>query len=1066
MNRSIISHYIWIMGWMVIFALEGSFAQSITFTDVAGQMGVDHFYTGQFLGGGVSFCDMNNDGLEDLSLPSGSGEIIAVYANNGTDFSDIASQFNLSDSAESESITWVDFDNDGDKDLFISNFLASPRLYRKDGATLFVDVTVSAGLPDEPLPSTAATWADFDNDGWVDLYLCNYSYVNNMPAVPNMLFRNNGDGTFSDVTAIAGVADSTKQPLAVVSLDYNNDGWQDIYIANDKRNGNTLFKNNSDGTFTDVSAESHSNLAFDAMGLAVGDYDNNGYLDIYVSNGEEGNGLLRNNGDGTFTNVADSAGVAVNRVCWGANFVDFDNDGDLDLYVSVSHGVPDRENALFENLGDGTFTRLTGVMIGGDDHQSFGNAIGDVNNDGYCDIAVLNINAPVTLWENSGGGNNWIKLALQGVESNRDGIGSRVEIYRNGEKFMRSTQCGISYLSQNSSILTIGVGQSDQLDYLVVKWQSGAVNVLSNVAVNQTLTITEAPHRFTNFAPIAGIDHTYEPGVNNSIGGGVAFADFDNDGWEDIAIATGDGAPIALYHNTGGDFQNVTAGSGITTTGETKTVTWGDYDNDGDNDLFVANFQSSNKLYQNDGSGFFTDVTASAGLQDSMQTTAAAWVDYNNDGWLDLYVCNYGNVNGAGEQPNVLYKNNGDGTFTDVTLAAGLSGGVGKKPLTMTFFDYDNDGWQDVYIGNDKEQGNELFHNNGDGTFTDVTVASGTGALMDAMGIAVGDYNRDGFFDLYISNGTQGNVLYHNNGDGTFSDVAGQLGVTVNKECWGTVFTDFDSDGWQDLFVTVADGANRQDVLFKGTATGFVNISDSVGIVDQSYGYGCAVADYDNDGATDLLVVNRQFGGGAKTFLYKNSLLRDNWLNVKLNGVESNRNGIGARVRVVANGVSQIQEVRGGSSYLSQNSMIRSFGLGSSFQADSVIVDWTSGIQTVLTNVAANQLLTVTESPVGIRESSRPPQQFELLQNYPNPFNPETAISYRLPAVSQVQLEIYNPIGQRVRTLVNRRQAAGRYTVQWDGRNDAGQPVASGVYIYQLKAGERFVQSRKMVLLH
>ena len=1064
MNRFILPYCITVVGWFLLFISTPGASQSITFTNVANQMGINHIYSGQFLGGGVSFCDMNNNGLEDISLTSGSGEIIAIYSNHVQSFTNIAPQLNLSDSAESEMITWVDTDNDGDRDLLVTNFMGPTKLYRNDGNYVFVDITASANLPTDTLPTTAACWGDYDNDGFLDLYLCNYSYVNNLPAVPNMLFRNNGDGTFTDVTATADVADSTRQPLAVVFLDYNNDGWQDIYIANDKRNGNTLFRNNGDGTFSDVSAESHSDLAFDAMGLAVGDYDNNGYPDIYVSNGEEGNGLLRNNGDGTFTEVADSAGVAVNRVCWGANFFDFDNDGDLDLYVSVSHGTVDHENALFENLGDGTFSRVSGAMIGGDEYQSFGNAIGDFNNDGYCDIAVLNINDPFVLWENSGGSNNWIKLQLEGTISNREGIGSIVEIYRNGEKFIRSTHCGISYLSQNSSILTIGVGESDIVDHLVVKWPSGSVSVLSAVGVNQTLTITEQPHQFNNFAPIVGIDHTYEPGLENSLGGGVAFGDFDNDGWEDLVIATGDSFPLALYRNNRGIFEDVTPASGITTSNEAKTVSWGDYDNDGDNDLFIANFGSSNKLYRNEGGGVFTDVTFSSGLQDSMQSTAAVWVDYNNDGWLDIYVCNYGNVNNAGEEPNVLYKNNGNGSFNDVTQQAGLSGAVGKKPLAMVFFDYDNDGWQDVYIANDKEQGNELFRNNGDGTFSDVTVSSGTGAHMDAMGLAVADYDRDGFFDIYISNGTQGNVFYHNNGDGTFTDVAPQLGITVNRECWGANFADFDNDGFVDLFIAVASGVNRQDVLFKGDGTGFTDISDSVGIVDESFGFGSAVADFDNDGASDIFVVNRFFNTGEKSFLYKNALPQGRWLKVQLEGSNSNRNGIGARVEVVANGALQIQEVRGGSSYLSQNSLTLTFGLGNLVHADSVIVAWPSGIQTVLTNVAANQKLIIMENPTGIAEQNPNPQQFVLYQNYPNPFNPGTTITFDISHHSLITLHVYDITGRKVRTLINGRLPAGSHEVLWDGRDDTGQWVASGVYIYRLQAG-KFSQSRKMLLL-
>lgn len=1048
--------------------------QQITFSNVAAAMGINYTYSGQFLGGGVSFCDFDMDGVEDLSLTSGPGEAVYVLANSGNSFDDITAQLGLTDRFESETILWADYDNDGDRDLFIINFFGSDKLYRNDGPNGFVDYSGAAGILPDSFPSTAAALADVDNDGWLDLYVANYSFINGSGDVTNILYHNNGDGTFSDVSAAMGVGDPGKQPLAVVFLDYNGDGWPDIYIANDKRNGNTLFRNEAGGGFTNVSAASGTDLHFDAMGLAVADYDTDGDFDIYVSNGEEGNGLLRNNGDGTFAEVADSLGVAVRRVCWGTSFLDIDNDGDLDLYVSVSHGNPDRENALFENLGDGSFVRTTGRMLGGDAGQSYGNAVADYNNDGYPDIAVMNVVDPFMLWKNSGGSNHWLKVRLQGTISNREGVGSIIEAYRNGERRIYSTHCGSSYLSQSSAEQIIGLGSSSVLDYLVVRWPGGMVDVIPNVPAGQTITVVENSGRMNNFAPFVGIQHSYEQRVENSIGGGAAFGDFDGDGWEDLAVATGDGEHLALFRNEDGRFINVADSAGIITEAEAKTVLWGDADNDGDPDLFVANFNAGNVLYLNEGNGLFSDITLSAGLADTSQSTAAAWVDYDNDGWLDLYVSNYGNVNGAGDQPNYLYRNNGDLTFSDVTQQAGLAGGVNKKPLALAFFDYDNDGWQDLYICNDKEQGNLLYHNNGDGTFSDVTAASGTGARMDAMGISVADYNRDGYQDFYISNGTQGNVFYRNNGDGTFTDVAPQLGMTVNRECWGNNFADFDNDGWVDLFVTVADGANREDVLFQGGTGGFTDVSHAVGIADHSLGYGSAVADFDGDGGLDIFVVNRQFAGGEKSFLYRNSLQRGNWLQVKTIGSVSNRDGIGARVRVVcalSPSPGQIQEVRAGSSYLSQNSRTLSFGLAAATTADSLIVEWPAGGRTVLTQVAANQTVVVTENPTAVEPGSPRPGDFVLRQNYPNPFNPQTTITFVLPVAAQISLRIYDILGREVRTLLAGRQPAGLHSVVWDGRDRFGAAVASGLYLYQLQIADRSqsrpqqVATRKMLLL-
>lgn len=1050
--------------FLIILATSIS-AQQISFTEVAGSMGINKSYNGQFLGGGVSFYDFDRDGLEDISLTSGAGEHIYLFHNEGNHFLDIRPNLAISDVDESETILWADYDNDGDPDLLTINFLGQNKLYRNNGGEIFLDVTSSAGLIQGILPGTAATWGDIDNDGWLDLYVTNYSSINNAGVVPNTLYRNNGDGTFQDITSLAGVADSVKQPLAVVFVDYDNDGWQDIYIANDKRNGNTLFKNNRDLTFSDVSAASGSDLAFDAMGLAVGDYDNNGFLDIYVSNGEEGNGLLRNNGDGTFTDVAFALGVAVERVCWGTNFLDYDNDGDLDLFVCVSNGIPDRENRLFENNGDGTFMPAQAMISGNNNRQSYGTAIGDFNSDGFYDIAVVNVVNNFCLWENSGNMNNWFKIYLEGSISNTDGIGSLIEIYQNGNRRILSTHSGISYLSQNTNSRIVGLGAAHSADAVLVRWPNGTVNVQNEVTAGELLRVREQGDRFENFTVIAAVDHTYEPLIESSIGGGVAFGDYDNDGQDDLIIATGQGQPLQLFHNEDGQFQAIGSGqSGLQNNAEVKSVLWGDYDNDGDEDLFVANFGTPNQLFQNNANGTFTDMSASAGFTYSYQSTAAAWVDYNNDGFLDLYVTNYGGINGAGDEPNVLYHNEGGGEFTDVTVQAGLVGGIEKKPLAVAFFDHNNDGWQDVYIANDKEQGNLFYENNGDGTFSDITVSSGTGYIMDAMGIAILDYNRDGNLDFYVTNGVQGNVLGRNNGDGTFTDVAPQLGVVVNRECWGTNTADFNNDGYDDLFVAVADGVVREDVLFLGEAGGFRNITAAAGLADNSLGYGSAVGDYNRDGRVDIFVSNRQFAGGKKSFLYQNRLDSGNWLRIKLIGAQSNRSAIGARVTVTASAGDMIQEIRGGSSYLSQNSRLLTFGLGEDYQANQIVVDWPSGLRTTLSDVAAGQQLEIDESMTAISDGDPVTEGFELLQNYPNPFNPQTNIEYRISDIGYVSLAVYDVLGRKVRTLVGETMQPGSYTVTWNGRNDTGVTVSSGIYFYRLAAGE-FIRTRRMLLM-
>lgn len=462
-------------------------SQPLQFSDVAGLMGVNPPI--QFIRGSVSFCDFNGDGLDDLSFSSAQNFPLFIFKNETTSFTDVTFDLQLNDSLRTMQVLWCDYDNDGDKDLFSAvDFEANyNRLYRNDNG-IMIDVTLSSGIGTVPSSCNAAAFADYDNDGWVDLFVTHYSEFTS-----NYLYHNNGDGTFTDVTEIAGVDGfdpSTgyyKLPLAVAFSDFDNDGWLDIHICNDHFTGDYHYRNNGDGTFTEIGQTSGAAVEGFMMGVAVGDYDENGYLDLYLSNDPFGNYLLRNNGDGTFTDVAEELGVLVNKSCWGTNFFDYDNDGDLDLYVCVEIGV----NAFFANNGDRTFTRLFGIGLDGS-YKSFGCGIGDFDSNGYYDIAVHNEQFPVNLYRNNGGTNNWVKLNLVGVQCNRDGIGSRIEAYIGSRKIIRETNCGISYMSQNSNSTILGAGSNAVIDSIIVKWAgSGTRDVLKNIAVNQVITLTE-----------------------------------------------------------------------------------------------------------------------------------------------------------------------------------------------------------------------------------------------------------------------------------------------------------------------------------------------------------------------------------------------------------------------------------------------------------------------------------------------------------------------------------------------------------------------------------------------
>ena len=462
----------------------------ISFQNLASDIGIDVTCGNSLFGSGITFYDYDNDGWDDITVASASGDPIRFLKNINGNF--VEQTLNIpNNNWRNKQINWVDIDNDGDKDLLVTSDTNSNKLFENLGNMIMQDITVASGILTDVLETYGASWGDYNNDGFLDLFLSNRSEF-----VPNILYKNNGDNTFTIVNATAGIINTGMLSFCSAFFDFDNDGDQDIYVANDKlQYANTLYKNNGDGTFTDVSFESGTGISIDAMSVTIDDYNDDGWFDIYVTNDVPGNVFLKINGDGTFTDIANSTGTTLNSVAWGAVFLDADNDSDLDLYVSAEHdgSVPEYlSSAMYENLADGTFNMINS-SIPNDFAISYSNAIGDTDNDGFPEIAVNNINHDnIFLWKNtSTSGNNWIKVKLEGTESNRDGIGSKIEISVNGEKQYRYTLCGEGYLSQNSSSEFFGVGSATTVDYIKVKWLSGIVDILYDVIVNEEIFILE-----------------------------------------------------------------------------------------------------------------------------------------------------------------------------------------------------------------------------------------------------------------------------------------------------------------------------------------------------------------------------------------------------------------------------------------------------------------------------------------------------------------------------------------------------------------------------------------------
>jgi len=526
----------------------------------------------------------------------------------------------------------------------------------------------------------------------------------------------------------------------------------------------------------------------------------------------------------------------------------------------------------------------------------------------------------------------------------------------------------------------------------------------------------EADATFQEATAKAGVRFAHNNGafgkkyLPETVGPGVAFIDYDNDGWPDIFLVNGADWPghlakhttPKLYHNNhDGTFTDVTHKAGLDVEMYGIGVTVGDYDNDGYDDLFITAYGQS-RLFHNNGNGTFTDVTQKAGLSGVNEfSTSAAWVDYDKDGRLDLVVGNY--VQWSPEKDLYctmdgknksyctpesykgtsvrLWHNDGGGKFSDVTQKAGL-GEPTSKTLGVAVLDYDNDGWPDLLFSNDT-QPNKLYHNNGNGTFTEKAVVAGVafsedGVARAGMGVDTFDYDRSGNTSLLITNFSNQMIsLYHNEGKGLFVDEAPQSEVgrtSLLTLGFGCFFFDYDLDGWPDIFV--ANGHIDPDIqkvqanvkyaelphLFRNLGKGkFAEVTKSAGaeFAAARVGRSAAYADIYNDGRLDILLSTN----GGPTHLFRNVATgrANHSVRLKLAGTKSNRDGIGAVVRVTSQDGAQTQMLRSGSSYLAASELVLTFGLAQQSKVDAIEIRWPSGQIDKLTNVSAGQTVTVTE---------------------------------------------------------------------------------------------------------
>ena len=519
---------------------------------------------------------------------------------------------------------------------------------------------------------------------------------------------------------------------------------------------------------------------------------------------------------------------------------------------------------------------------------------------------------------------------------------------------------------------------------------------------------------FRNVAAKAGLTHAFPNGglkskqnIVETTGSGVAFIDYDNDGLLDIFLISGPGGTNRMYRNMGGGrFADVTAQLHLTHTGWGQGVCAGDYDNDGFTDLFVT-YWGQNVLYRNRAGKYFEEVTAPANLrQDRVRyNTGCAFLDYDNDGHLDLFVSNYLKFDPAtnpkpGDNPycwyrgipvscgprglpfdrNILYRNNGNGTFTDVSEASGIAAPAQNYSLGVLTGDFNNDGKMDIYVACDQTP-SILYINQGDGTFQEEALLRGAamdenGKALSGMGATAADYDGNGWLDIFRSNfSDERETLYRNNRDGDFEDATQSAGMNRNTRFvgWGCGFLDIDNDGWKDLLLVNGHvfpeverlniDVHYQDraILYRNNGGGkFTDISESSGpgIVERHSARGAAFGDLDNDGAVEVIVNNQN---ETPTLLKQSLKPAGNWIILKLTGTKSNRSAIGARVRVITGQHVQTDEVRSGGSYLSQNDLRLHFGIGKAAKVDRIEIDWPGGKHQIERPLQVNRVIEVME---------------------------------------------------------------------------------------------------------
>lgn len=944
--------------------------------------------------------DFNNDGFEDLFVAN-VGEANFLYQNNGDGtFTKVTGVAPVNGVESSVNASWADFDNDGWLDLFVVNYADPNNLYKNNGDGTFTDVAVAAGV--DLSGTQGCTWGDYDMDGLVDLFVTSNGNVN------NNLYKNNGDGTFSSV-AIPGMTDSGGETINAVWAHLNYDNYIDLFVVNEYQK-NQLFFNNGDGTFTQQTSGSIVNDIEPSWGVSIGDYNNDGYQDLYVVNKSYPNSLYRNYGWGfEKVNVGVSGGSADSE---SSTWIDFDNDGDMDLFVANVNA----NNMLFRNNGDGTFTSLlVGDVVNDGGQVSTSTSWADVNNDGFPDLFVTNASGQNNLlYINAKNSNNFISFKLEGFEANNSAIGARLSLqssdgvstyYENKQVISNTGARG-----QNSFTLHFGLGAKTTVSDVQISWPDGNYTYPGSFAINQKhiiqgMGIDLVPYFSSNVKTVIkqGNDLQIDAWVNNN-------SNYVTDTFKvayylsaDTIISSGDilldtvrvnglsaygntyvgitknisqSFPLGTYklimkadvdgvqresnevnnliHRnltiTDKDLPDVEAWNWVErwnyNAGTTVKLYGGLYNNsivdipkvsfelyfsDDDtisvDDVLIMSVDSVNLPsytdYQIDTSyslpaglaqgeyRFILMADQDSVLQEGSETNNRSisyifisdfpahpsnlvtsvvstsqinlnWTDNSNnetsytverDGvviaTLGADVTSYSDnsvtidvtykyrVRASNAFGNSYYSNEATGLIANIPelLIPVTTGSIvtnGGSSTGASWGDFNNDGFEDLYVTNAGEN-NFLYQNNGDGTFTSMVTLLPATSGGNSVSSAWADYNNDGWIDLYVVNNGGNNQLFKNNGDGSFTNTASTANVLEGN--MGAAWGDYNNDGWLDLYVTNTNGVNN--ILYKNNGNGTFTTTIITG---PTTGGGNSIManwiDFDNNGWLDLFIVN------------------------------------------------------------------------------------------------------------------------------------------------------------------------------------------------------------------